>query len=101
MKLTLRIKTNNNVKSFSILITGDPKKIIFHFDTDDQVYSCIKQLEPIKIEVMQFCKELYDKNCKEYELISRSMIPSEIMMDWDKQIIPLLRQYKIQNLLSQ
>lgn len=100
MKLTLRIKTNTNIKELSIKIEGDPNPI-FHFDTDDQVYSCIKQLEPIKIEVMQFCKELYDKNCKEYELIYKLMMPSEIMMDWDKQIIPLLRQYKIQNLLSQ
>jgi hypothetical protein len=52
---------------------------------------------------MQLCKELYDKNCEESSgyIPSHGSLATLIMMDWDKQIVPLLRQHKIQNLLNQ
>ena len=97
MKLRLRIiQTSKRVKNFHIEI--DESLIpIFNFDTTGKVHNSIKQLEPIKIEIMQLCKEIYNKNCKELF----GYIPSLIMMDWDKQIVPLLRHSKIQTLLDQ
>lgn len=115
MKLELKINQIERVKHFSIQIFNhygiESKYPIFHYDTNGIVHTCIKQLEPIKVEIMQFCKEIYDTNCKEskklYDVLNQgnpiynSSSPSRIAMDWEKQIVPLLRQHKIQNLLSQ
>jgi len=110
MKLRLRIIQPINsplIKHFYIEIDEVSRKPnlepIFNFDTNGNIHTCIKQLEPIKIEIMQLCKELYDKNCEESSgyIPSHGSIATLIMINWDKQIIPLLRQHKIQNLLNQ
>jgi hypothetical protein len=60
---------------------------LFKFDTTGTVHVCIDQLKPIKIELIQLCKDFY--NSEVYDI------------DWEVHIIPLLRQNKIINLLSQ
>jgi len=60
---------------------------LFKFDTTGTVHVCIDQLKPIKIELIQLCKDLYNSEVSD--------------IDWEIHIIPLLRQNKIINLLSQ
>jgi hypothetical protein len=97
MKLNLIVKKNyNSVRHFIIEVNDDP---IFHYDVHGKIYTCIKQLEDIKIEVMQLCKELLDQEL--FLSIDTISMNVRIQMDWDDQIVPLLRRHKIENLLGQ
>ncbi len=60
--------------------------VLFQFNSLGKISTCIKQLEPVKFEIMQLIKDHYntDKN----------------HIDWNKHIMPIIRNDKIRQIIT-
>jgi hypothetical protein len=96
MKLTLythRFKNpqDQNVHVFTILEdkTKDILFQVYYQVSKIEAVTCIKQLESIKFDVLQLCKDLYNHRTDYLEH----------PIDWDKQIVPLIKNNKYRQIV--
>lgn len=81
---------NENIFVFSI-IEDNTKDVIFRvYNTrKEKIFNCIKQLEPIKYEVLQLCKDLY----------THKYSHTEQRIHWNEQIAPLIKNKEIKQVV--
>lgn len=75
------------VIDFKITYTNDPfDTILFHCNSNYQVYKSIDQLQPVKSEIVSLCIKLYETERSE--------------LSWERDILPILRNHKISSLID-
>lgn len=64
----------------------DVETILFHCNSNYQVYKSIDQLQPVKSEIVSLCIKLYETEKSE--------------LTWEEDILPILRNHKISSLID-
>lgn len=60
--------------------------VLFHCNSNYQVYKSIDQLQPVKSEIVSLCIKLYETEKSE--------------LTWEEDILPILRNHKISSLID-
>lgn len=60
--------------------------ILFEFNSYNTVTYCIKQLKPVKFEIMRLLKDYYTQN--------------KVEIDWEKHILPIIKNDKIRQIIT-
>ncbi len=76
---------NVPIKTFSLTEPGGD--IIFQFNSRHNISICIKQLEPVKWEIIELVKE-------HHNIIDKSEI------DWNRDIVPIIRNDKLRQIIT-
>jgi flagellar motor switch protein FliG len=87
VKQQLNLFGNQNIPIIVIsLLEPKTSDILFQFNTLNHISTCIKQLEPVKWEVMQLLKDHFNLN--------------KTQINWSKDIVPIIRNDKIRTIIT-
>jgi hypothetical protein len=75
---------NLKIKTISLVEPGGD--ILFQFNSRNNISICIKQLEPVKWEILQLLKDHHNTDNNQ--------------IDWNKHIVPIIRNDKIRNIIT-
>jgi len=68
------------------LLEDKRSDVLFQFNSLGKISTCIKQLEPVKMEIMQLIKDHYNTD--------------KTNIDWNKDIMPIIRNDKIRQIIT-